>query len=155
MHPNQRLSKNYGDVWYSPKAITNILCLKNVRKKHRVTYDSRKDDTFVVHKEEEKLIFKPLKNGLYVHDTTDREISLLNSVEENKTKYTKREYAQAVKAHRLYKMVGYPSDKDFKSLIKNHMIHNVQITEQDIDNAQDGFGKDVDSIKGKTTRQKT
>ena len=78
--------KNYGDVWYSPKAITNILCLKNVSKKHRVTYDSKKDDVFVVHKETEKLIFKPLKNGLYVHDTKHREISLLNSVEENKTK---------------------------------------------------------------------
>ena len=32
--------KNYGDVWFDPRAITNILCLKNVRKKFCVTYDS-------------------------------------------------------------------------------------------------------------------
>ena len=32
--------KNYGDVWFDERAITNILCLKNVKQKYRVTYDS-------------------------------------------------------------------------------------------------------------------
>jgi hypothetical protein len=31
------------NVWYSKKAITNIICLKNLIKCHRVTYDSKVD----------------------------------------------------------------------------------------------------------------
>ncbi len=36
-------------VWYSKKAITDIICLKNLMKCYRVTYDSKLDTTFVVH----------------------------------------------------------------------------------------------------------
>jgi hypothetical protein len=36
-------------VWCSKKAITNIICLKNLIKCYRVTYDSELDTTFVVH----------------------------------------------------------------------------------------------------------
>jgi hypothetical protein len=36
-------------VWFSKKAITNIICLKNLIKIYRVTYDSEADMTFVVH----------------------------------------------------------------------------------------------------------
>jgi hypothetical protein len=37
-------------VWYSKKAITNIICLKNLIKCYRVTYNSKVDTTFVVHR---------------------------------------------------------------------------------------------------------
>ena len=37
-------------VWYSKKAITNIICLKNLIKCYRVTYDSELDTTYVVHR---------------------------------------------------------------------------------------------------------
>jgi hypothetical protein len=36
-------------VWFSKKAITNIICLKNLIKCYRITYDSKLDTTFVVH----------------------------------------------------------------------------------------------------------
>jgi hypothetical protein len=36
-------------VWFSKKAITNIICLKNLIKCYWVTYDSKLDTTFVVH----------------------------------------------------------------------------------------------------------
>jgi hypothetical protein len=36
-------------VWFSKKAITNIICLKNLIKINRVTYDSKVEMTFVVH----------------------------------------------------------------------------------------------------------
>ncbi len=36
-------------VWYSKKTITNIICLKNLIKCYRVTYDSELDTTFIVH----------------------------------------------------------------------------------------------------------
>jgi hypothetical protein len=36
-------------VWYSKKAITNIICLKNLIKCYRLMYNSKVDTTFVVH----------------------------------------------------------------------------------------------------------
>jgi hypothetical protein len=36
-------------VWFSKKAITNIICLKNLIKCYQVTYDSELYTTFVVH----------------------------------------------------------------------------------------------------------
>jgi hypothetical protein len=36
-------------IWYTSKAITNIICLKNLIKCYRVTYDSKVDTTFIVH----------------------------------------------------------------------------------------------------------
>ena len=49
--------KNYGDVWFDERAITNILCLKNVKQKYRVTYDSSTDDVFTLHKPGQQLYF--------------------------------------------------------------------------------------------------
>ena len=57
--------KNYGWVWYDPRAITNILALNNVKQKFRVTYDSATDDTFIVHKRDHKIHFVASNNGLY------------------------------------------------------------------------------------------
>ena len=42
--------KSYGEVWFDERAITNIMLLKNVKEKFRVTYDSNRDRTFTVHK---------------------------------------------------------------------------------------------------------
>ena len=42
--------KNYGDVWFDECAITNILCLKNVKQKYQVTYNSSTDGVFTLHK---------------------------------------------------------------------------------------------------------
>jgi len=42
--------KGYGTVWFYPDGIANILSLGNVKKKHRVTYDSTLDKGFLVFK---------------------------------------------------------------------------------------------------------
>jgi len=44
----QAILPEYGRVWYSPKAITNILSLSNVKKQKRVRYDSENGDVFKV-----------------------------------------------------------------------------------------------------------
>ena len=56
-------------AWFNRNAVTNILSLKNVGKKYRVTYDSR-DATFVVHRSKHGLPdmhFKMHKSGLHVY----------------------------------------------------------------------------------------
>ena len=42
--------RNYGAVWFDKRSITNILSLKNVQKRYRVTYDSTSNSAFIVHK---------------------------------------------------------------------------------------------------------
>ena len=49
--------KNYGDVWFDERAITNILCLKNVKQKYQVTYNSSTDGVLTVHKPGQQLHF--------------------------------------------------------------------------------------------------
>ena len=73
----------YQIVWYNKRSLTNILSLHNIKKKYTVTYDNSDDDRFVVHKQDRKLYFTCSKNGLYFHDMRNRQVSMINMVEEN------------------------------------------------------------------------
>ena len=73
--------KNYGKVWFDERAITNILCLKNVKHKYRVTYDSSTYGVLTVHKPGQQLNFLMHKDGLHYHDTRNREITLVQTVQ--------------------------------------------------------------------------
>ena len=42
--------RNYGALWFDKRSTTNILSLKNVQKRYRVTYDSTSNSAFIVHK---------------------------------------------------------------------------------------------------------
>ena len=51
------------------EVIANILSLYQLAKKYRITFDSANGNCFVVHKgKNEKVVFKPSKEGLYYHD---------------------------------------------------------------------------------------
>ena len=54
-------------VWYHPEYITNILSLAKVKEQYRITYDSDKGETFVVHVSGSKnLSFHCYFNGLHI-----------------------------------------------------------------------------------------
>ena len=72
---------NYGEVWFDPSAITNILSLKNVREKYRVTFDSDGGNTFIIHRPDKAdLRFDLHGDGLYYHDPAGHQLSLVNMV---------------------------------------------------------------------------
>jgi hypothetical protein len=110
--------RNYGDMWYHPDTITNILSLNNVKKIYKVTYDSTDADCCLVYKPEKIVKFTPTRKGLYVHHIYNVKYLLVNTVEENVKKFTKRQIERADVARRLYGIVGYPSLTDFKNMIK-------------------------------------
>jgi hypothetical protein len=59
----------------------------------------------------------------------------------------------AKQARNLYKMIGRPSYNDFISIIKNNMLPHTNITIKDVMHAKTIFGKELESLQGKTVRK--
>jgi hypothetical protein len=89
----------YGEVWYNPNGIANILSLARVKEKHCVAFDSAGGNKFVVHKTDGTTrCFQESRPGLYFMNTTTTSTALVNTVDNNKTRYTNRDYSRALLA---------------------------------------------------------
>jgi hypothetical protein len=86
--------------------------------KYRITYDSEKEDAFVIHLPNKTIQFERNENNLYIYRpsnaTTDKQIQLLNIVEEDKIFCTHRQLERAKRARNLYHALGAPSIPEFK-----------------------------------------
>ena len=60
----------FGEVWYNPEAITNIFSLAKMIQQHKVTFDSSKEDAFIVHMGAQEIKFKRTSNNLYTFTPT-------------------------------------------------------------------------------------
>ena len=149
----------YGTVWYDPNAIANILSLWRVRDRYHISYDSslRK---FVVTKPSGKVFMFQEYGGLHYLDTTHQQdqqwwghVFSVNTVKDNKKNFMKNDYFWAVRARELQVMDGRPSDKDLIRILKTSSLPNCPVTPRDILIANELFGPDVGSLKGKTTRR--
>ena len=97
--------------------------------------------------------FKSCSDGLYFFDATHllntnksksqinaysssyKNVSLLNTVEHNKTFFTKRQIAKADLARRTQQEMGWPRSSVFKRLVTNNFLVNCNFTTDDINNA--------------------
>ena len=87
---------NCGDVWFDPRAITNILSLKNVKSKFHVTYDSRGTGEFLMHKPNGIVIrFVMHEDGLHYHDTNNRQLTMVQTVKSESEGFSKKQVEQA------------------------------------------------------------
>jgi hypothetical protein len=149
----------FGTVWYDETAIANIFGLLDLKKKHRITFDSEKEDAFIVHKDKGNMKFKCNPKGLYTFEVSDKylkmESHLINTVKENRVGYTQRQFEQAKKARELYHIAGTPTIETFKTLLKMNVIRNCPVTTEDVNIAEKIFGPDMLSLKGKSTRRKS
>jgi hypothetical protein len=146
--------KNYGSVWFDPAAITNILSLKNVRDRFRVTFDSDGGNAFIVHRpDKSNLRFDMHQDGLYYHDPSGKAISLVETVKENQEGFSKRQIDQALQARELQSVLGNPSTHDMKAIVQSNQLANCPITIDDIERAETIYGPSVPILKGKTTRR--
>jgi hypothetical protein len=143
-------------VWYHPQGIANILSLHRVGKSCRIQYDNEVSDAaFRVTKPDGTFRdFKPSVSGLHYCDTREHGTVLVNTVAERKGKYTARAYQQAVLARRIQNIIGRPSTRDYIKIVDGGMLQNCPITKSDIATAEDIFGPNLGSIKGKTVRRK-
>jgi hypothetical protein len=128
-----------------------------VKTKYHVTFDSDDAGAFVVTKPDETTFeFVESESGLYYLDTLSSPTAtvLVNTVEENKTRYTNADYLRALKARELQIKIGRPSTKDLIRIVMKNMLPNCTVTKADIMAAEDIFGPDIGGLKGKTTRKR-
>jgi hypothetical protein len=79
---------------------------------------------------------------------------LVNTVDDNKSKYTNRDYSQATLARKIQNIIGRPSTKTFLHIVDNNLMPNCPISRDDIITTEDILGHNLGSLKGKTTRSK-
>jgi hypothetical protein len=92
--------------------------------------------------------------GLYYMDTKDSSgVTLINTVDNNSTSYSQRDYSQAVLAKKIQKIIGRPSTCTFIKIFENNLFPNCPITCDDIIAAERTFGPEVGSLKGKTVHR--
>jgi len=126
-----------------------------VKKIHRVTYDSTLDEGFLVFKADGTArTFRPSKKGLFFSDVKNEVAhAFINTVENNKTKYTIKAYSDAVRAHSLQNIIGRPSTQDYIKYVERNMIPNCPVNKADILCAEDIFGANIGSLQGKTVQK--
>jgi hypothetical protein len=144
-------------VCFSKFALTNIIALSNLIKQYRVTYDSQ-DEMFVVHRLTNNLPnmeFKMHSSGLHYYEPTHNDFTFVNTADDNKKAFSKRQLKGAELARTRYATLGYPLVKDFKWVIQSNQIKDCPVTVQDIVTAHQIWGKNIAALKGKTTRHKS
>ena len=81
------------ETWFSPKAITNLLSFKCSNEIYRITYDSKKDKAFIVHRGNYRmtnLCFVKHASGLHIMKRLDGELGskFVQTVKENRMMFT-------------------------------------------------------------------
>jgi hypothetical protein len=105
------------------------------------------------------IIFKPIKK-MWGYEFEPQENGwdktvMINEVEANKAQYSKNEVQKADGSRDLLKKLFFPSIPDLKKMVSNGSIINCPITVTDINNAETIYGKDIASLKGKSTSKKS
>jgi hypothetical protein len=142
-------------VWYNPNRVANILLLSNVTSTYCVTMDTKQNKAITVHTHNGYTInFTPSDNGLYKHELESKESildmwTMLSTVRDRAMTYSKRAYKRALIARKLQNITMRPSSQKFGDIIIEH-LNNCPVTKADIKAADDVFGKNLGSLKGKT-----
>jgi hypothetical protein len=127
-----------------------------VEESYRITYDSAECKQFIVHKGDDvERRFKQADSGLFYLDAKeDSEETegtvLVNTVAANKTKYTNAVYKQATLVRKLQNIIGQPSARTYLNIIKKNLLKDCPVVRSDVLTAEDIFGPNLGSLKGKT-----
>lgn len=154
----------FGQVLYHPNSVANIISFAALREKHAITYNPERNQFIVQYAPTHRMVFKCI-DRLYRHKalpiwnihkllgTTDN-IALVQTVDNIKQMYTTREVKAAELARQLFRRLGRPSSKEFRKMIRKGTLLNCPVTIQDVERADQIYGKELGTLKGRTTRQR-
>ena len=147
--------QNFGTVYFDEDGMTNIFSLAAMEDQFRVTYDSAVESAFHVHTPNRIIKFKRSQEGLYymIPNSPQAGRQFLETVSENKTFYTDRQKEDAKRARALLHTLSCPSIAELKKIITMNGIGDCPVTVEHIKLAEQIYGKDIASLKGKTTRR--
>ena len=150
--------EGFGEVYYNPSSLANILSLAHVDSRgFRVTLDTAIEPAFIVHNTStgtKKFIRS--KSGLHCYNILSnnkrKEFTMIQTVKQNKTMFSKRELSQADRAMKIYQTVGRPGYKAFFDMLQKGQLHNCTVNMSDAKNAFQIYGPDEGALRGKTVR---
>lgn len=127
-----------------------------VKSKYHVSFDSRSGNAFIVANPDGKAFkFHESKDGLYFLDTEKMAqlgSTLVNTVADDKPRYTNDDCSKAILAIKIQIKIGGPSTKEFIRIITSNLVPNCPLTKADVLAAKEILGPDM--LKGKTTRHR-
>ena len=144
--------------------------------KYHVTYDNEKEDAFVIRDRSTGNIVQFARDGrLYTYEPSKNYLEAVAKTkgmstnsskkpgkeyfeavmtkEGNRDGYTDKQYERAKQAWKLYFNTGGGGINNFKHYLRQNIIHNCPITNDDINRAQKIFVHNVGHLKGSTTRK--
>ena len=143
-------------VWYLPNGHANILLLHDVTQHYRVTMDTAVENAIILHganKQQHRFI--PSRKGLYKWEHTMDPTAnnpcwlFITTVHNQADQYTHHDYECAQAAWCLQNIIMRPASCHMSSIAISHLC-NCPITKEDIWAADDIFGPNLGSLKGKT-----
>ena len=149
----------YGQVYYNKNAIANVMSFADLEDRYHVEYTKGKfrittDQGPIEFRREGKLyVFAPQYPFKLKKANMSMSQNLINSVEENERLFTTRQVERAKTARRLAHALGFPNTEDLRKAIKYNLIKDCPVTIEDIKVAETIYGKDIATLKGKTTRR--
>ena len=170
-----KLYETFGDVTFLPVAayynrdsLANVLSFKKVSEIPgvRITVDTAVENAILVHmKNGTTHKFHECHDGLYFMDMEKynsnynnsvvtaypKNISLLSTVAQNKSMYTKEQISRAEAAVNLQELIGWPGIEFFKKLVSKNLILNCKINIDDIERSIKIYGTPEPLLQGKMT----
>ena len=125
----------HGAVWYHSQVSVNILSMAKLKQQYHITYDSSKDNAFIVKENDNtqtKYIFHKSDDGLYYHEVNSTQQIYITTVTENKQKYRQNDVKRADGVRVLQKVIGHPTAKQLSYLLDHHLIPNYPFTAHDV-----------------------
>ncbi len=122
-----------------------------------MTYNSKVDTTFVVHRSAyglPDLLFEMHPCGLHVcYPKKMGQFGFVQTMHDNMKLFSKRQTAGAFKARELYEKLIFPSTSDFRAIVSAGGVPGFIVTIDDVKAVEVIWGWSVLKMKGNTVRR--
>ena len=101
-------------------------------------------------------MFRQSGNGLYFWNArtfNQKEVVVINTVENNSSKCSTRDFYQAKIARKMQRTIDRPSYKDSQAIVNNKCLKNCPLMVEDVKAAEHIFGPETGCLTGKTVKR--